>query len=389
MFDRSGVSWGSFVGGVVAVVLALLLAVASTIPASAAEGGAAGSSDAPRPGLTVRLVDPPIDPDDPRSLVYVVGHHQPGEVLRRTIEVANGDDVAVDVRLGVADADAGDDWQVEGGWGTGDVARWTQLSSSSVRLGPGERRQVGVTITIPDDAFGGERYGVILAERSLPGNGATEVIGRVGIRTYLSVGGAEAPPTDFTIDTMRPLRLADGRPAVWIGVTNTGERVIDVAGELALREGPAGLSAGPFPVVVPRTLGPGHRGEVVVELDRSLPDGPWLAIATLRGGPVERSAQARLTFPVASGQGPGTGSGSGSGSGDTVVPADADQEIGPNGEVLGDPVPAEPFIDREVLLPFNLLLLLLAVVGTLVARQALRRQEAETHDRADPTSYPR
>lgn len=340
-------------GRVVALLLlAQLLGFLPTVGTAAA--ATESTSVAPRPGLTVGLVDAPADPDDPRAVVYIVGHHQPGDVIRRVVEVANGDDEAMQLRMGVAEAEATDEWNVPGALGQGDVAAWTTIVPERFELAAGQRRRVEVTITIPADAVGGQRHAAVLAEReTFDGNG-TRVLNRVGVRTYLSVGGAAAPVADFVIDTMRPLRTAAGEPAVWIRVTNTGEQVLDIAGILTLRDGPGSLTAGPFPVVVPRTLGAGFSGDVVVALDPSLPVGPWLAVAELSGGPVQRQAQARITFPVA--QSPVTG---------------------PNGEQLGDAVPASPLLDRGLLVPINLALLLAAIVSLLLLFWRRRRKHED------------
>jgi hypothetical protein len=70
-----------------------------------------------------------------------------------------------------------------------------------------------------------------------------------------------------------------------------------MVGELELLDGPRGLRAGPFPASLGSTLAIGESGQVIVPLDAQLPDGPWQAAITLRGGLLERSAKASLTFP--------------------------------------------------------------------------------------------
>jgi hypothetical protein len=70
-----------------------------------------------------------------------------------------------------------------------------------------------------------------------------------------------------------------------------------MAGSLELLGGPGGLRAGPFPAAPGSTLATGSTGQVVVTLDKRVPDGPWDAELTLRSGLIERSAKASITFP--------------------------------------------------------------------------------------------
>jgi hypothetical protein len=81
-------------------------------------------------------------------------------------------------------------------------------------------------------------------------------------------------------------------------VHNTGERAIDLAGDLELTNGPSSLSAGPLAVRTASTLKPGDSGTVTVALDRELPSGPWDARITLTSGVTSESGTARLTFPI-------------------------------------------------------------------------------------------
>jgi hypothetical protein len=168
---------------------------------------------------------------------------------------------------------------------------------------PGKTASVTVTIAVPVDATRGERYAAALAEHaSAPAaGGGVASVSRVGIRIYLSVGPGGAPTTAFSIDSMTALRDADGIPLVTAQVHNTGERAIDLAGDLKLTNGPSSLSAGPFAVRTASTLKPGDSGAVSVALDRELPSGPWDARITLRSGVTSESGTARVTFPIANG----------------------------------------------------------------------------------------
>lgn len=292
------------------LLLALALVAGVLTPAVGVPSAAAApQDDRPVTGIGVRLVDVPTSAaDNPRARSYIVDHVKPGAVIERRIEVVNH--TGGDGRVAVYPAGA---TITEGGF-TGasghtqnEVSGWTSATPKALELGPEERSFVKVTITVPADAVRGEKYGVVWAETTTtpttPG-GLTQV-SRVGIRVYLSVGPGGAPPTDFEIVSLTGIRDENNVAAIQASVRNTGERALDLNGTLNLSKGPAGLSAGPFPVPVGTTLGIGESAPVLVPLDAQLPNGPWLAKITMTSGITERTAQATLTFP----SGPGTGIG--------------------------------------------------------------------------------
>jgi hypothetical protein len=84
-----------------------------------------------------------------------------------------------------------------------------------------------------------------------------------------------------------------------------------MSGSLSLADGPAMLSAGPFPAKLGTTLGLGDTERVTVPLDRGLPDGPWIVKLALATGLIHHAATATVTIPDAVGVGqpvtPGTG----------------------------------------------------------------------------------
>lgn len=96
---------------------------------------------------------------------------------------------------------------------------------------------------------------------------------------------------------MRPQRTEDGDARVVAEVRNTGERAIDLRGQLSLSDGLDSLSAGPFRITDGPTLAPGHRANVVVALSGRLPDGPWKFRLTVQSGTITRTASGTLTFP--------------------------------------------------------------------------------------------
>lgn len=275
-----------------AVLTALVAILGGPAPAHAADGD----------GLSIRLVEAPdVRRDDPRAQVYIVDHVAPGTTIKRHIEVANETASPMEVELypgPVAITDG--QWLPADVGATSEMTGWTRLGESRVELAPGASVIVPLTIGVPSDASGGERYGVVWAQTaSAGGTGQVRMVSRVGIRVYLSVGPGGEPATDFAIEAMTGVRLPDGALQVRADVTNTGGRAIDLEGDLRLSDGPGSLSGGPYPARLGTTLLPGDSGQVAVDLSDDLPAGPWHALLELRSGSAKRSAEADLTFPAA------------------------------------------------------------------------------------------
>lgn len=280
--------------------------VLATTIAGTAGGASAASvlSSAPPVGgsIGIRLVEAPADAeDDPRAQVHIVDHLPPGTTIHRQIEVSNTSATPLHATLYPSAATiAGGSFVGAEGRTDNDLSSWTTVSPEAVEVPAGGHASATVTVAVPSDAAPGEQYAVAWAEaRSATADGAgiTEV-SRVGIRLYLSVGPGGAPAADFSIETLRAVRAADGTPKVLATVHNTGGRALDLAGSLELSDGPGGVRAGPFPAALGTTLGIDAREPVTIDLDRDLPAGPWDATVTLRSGRVERTAHATITFPL-------------------------------------------------------------------------------------------
>ncbi|MEY2476892.1 MAG: hypothetical protein QOG87_2207 [Actinomycetota bacterium] len=277
----------------------VLVLVAGALCAPATGAWAQASTPTPPPGIGAKLLEgPAANRDDPRAHEYIIDHLAPGTTISRKVGFSNGDDQPVDLAFYAASSKIIDGtFAVDPGRANNDLTSWTSFSPSSATVQPGQTVPVTVTIAVPADATRGERYAAALAERATSGDGGVATVSRVGIRIYLSVGPGGAPITSFTIDTLTAGRDGQGAPLVTAQVHNTGERAIDLSGELALTKGPSSLSAGPFPVRTRSTLEPGQSGPVAVPLDRALPNGPWDATITLISGVTSVSGTARLTFP--------------------------------------------------------------------------------------------
>lgn len=286
------------------LLVALLLAAGTTALVPAALAQEAGTrADAVVIGLAEA---PEARRDDPRAKVYVIDHVKPGTTIRRKLRVANETAVATDVLLypGAARVQRDAFTILERGVENA-VTRWARVEPAQVRLEPGQVADATLVIAVPRDAPNGEVYGAALAETPpRPQAGSQIAIAtRVGVRIYLSVGEGSEPTSDFEITTLQGGRDDEGRPTVSAAVRNTGGRALDMAGELRLLDGPGGIAAGPFPVQVGTTLAPGESAPVLATLDPELPRGPWVARVALRSGTLERTAEAKVTFPAATERG--------------------------------------------------------------------------------------
>jgi len=326
-----------------AIAAAALLLVVAVAPASA---------QAPEGSVGIRLLEAPSDRvDDPRARLYIIDHLAPGSTISRRIEVSNGLDEQTRIELYAAGASVDESaFRFFDGRRRNDVASWTSVDPSSVRVRPGGEAEATVTIDVPSDAPAGEHYAVVWAE--LPAANTRDgvsAVNRVGIRIYLSVGAGGEPASDFVIESLAGARDDEGNPLVTAQVRNTGGRALDLAGDLRLVDGPGGLSAGPFPAQLGTTLGIGDTAPVVVPLDPQIPAGPWTARLALRSGTLERRARAIITFPAEF----GTSSG---------------------------PVEAIPDEGRRWLIPLALALLLLVLGGLLFFLWKRRRKDDDEQD---------
>ena len=281
------------------VVAALAMVFTASLLGAASAVGAAED-----PGsIGIRLVDiPAATLSDPRAQIYIVDHLAPGTTIQRRIEVANstGSEMPVQLYSGAASVHDGAFLGADGHTAN-DLSSWTSIDPGTLSVLSNSVQVATVTIVVPVDAAPGEQFAVVWAEaRSEPLRGAgVTTVTRVGIRIYLSVGPGGAPAADFTVDSLTASRTTAGQPVVVATVHNTGGRALDIHGSLELLNGPAGLSAGPFAVTVGTTIAVGETEAVTVVLDKQVPNGPWDAAVTLSSGLLERTAEARITFPKA------------------------------------------------------------------------------------------
>lgn len=251
----------------------------------------------PDVSVGIRLLDAPVERrDDTRAHKYIVDHLKPGTTIKRRVMVENTSEIRRKVSLyAAAAAVAADGFEFAPDRTENELSSWINVEPREEALAPGEEVEALVTIEVPRKAEAGERYAVIWAEVPGTDDGNVRNIGRSGIRVYLSVGPGGEPPSGFEIGPLTGGREKDGTPFVSAEVHNTGQRALDLAGELWLSDGPGGLSAGPVKAEA-HTLPLGGSTTVRVPLDRRLPDGPWAAKLALASGWTKRTATGTVTF---------------------------------------------------------------------------------------------
>jgi hypothetical protein len=178
-----------------------------------------------------------------------------------------------------------------------ELSRWTRVDRSSLQLAAGTATIVTVVVEVPNNATRGERYSVVWAAVRAPGAMSVRRVNRVGVRMYVSVGGAHAPR--FTVSTPTVGRSASGAPRVRATIHNTGMSTIAVSGSLTLSGGPGGLRIGPVPVRLGRPLAPGSTRRVTLQLTDQLPRGPWRLELALASGSTLHRVRAIAKFPGA------------------------------------------------------------------------------------------
>lgn len=275
-------------------LIVVLVALAVCGPSVTAHAQSTGS-------IGIRIVDAPTSRvDDPRAKTYIVDHVAPGTKISRRVEVSNDTNGPQRIETYAAAASVKDGaFRFGDGRARNELTTWTTVDPGEGQYAPGEKRNVTVQITVPDDASPGERYAVVWASVSAdaPEGGGIAAVNRVGVRVYLSVGPGGEPASDFEITSLTA-RRRNGKPEVTAQVRNTGGRALDLSGTLRLTEGPGGLRAGPFPAELGTTLGIGDTDTVRIELDKAIPAGPWKATIELQSGLTERTASATIRFPA-------------------------------------------------------------------------------------------
>jgi hypothetical protein len=121
----------------------------------------------------------------------------PGDIIEDIVVVTNVDDEEVTALVQVLDAEV----SALGAFGSLDKSSskkggiWSSLSESEFVLGPGETKEVKVSIAVPSDATPGDYQGAVSVQRKASadvesaGSSSMTVVESVGLRIYLSILG--------------------------------------------------------------------------------------------------------------------------------------------------------------------------------------------------------
>ncbi len=286
-------------------LIALSLLTAVTVPAGSAVRVASHRAMPSPGGIGIGLVGQPgRAADGPLARVYVIERLAPGKSLRRRVEVINTSRAPADIAVCVAAAkmDRGS-FTYAAGHGQNELSSWTMVSRDLVRLAPGADAFDTVTIDVPGNASSGRRYAVVWAQVSTMSSidGGVNLVNRVGVRMYVSVGPVLASQSNFAIGALTAERARSGQPRIGAEVHNTGRTRLDITGNLTLSKGPGGLRAAPLPAQLATRLAPGSSELVTVTFGAEFPRGPWSAHLVLTSGLVQRAVVATITFPRVAG----------------------------------------------------------------------------------------
>lgn len=246
--------------------------------------------------LVARILDVPESRhDDPRAYVHIVDHVAPGATIDRRIEIRSYAEGSreIEVYPGAATVGAeGFTWPADPHAGN-ELTDWIEVEESDLTVAPGKPVTAELRIRVPANAAPGERYAMLWAEPDAdsdddrPFRPTPARVARAGVRVYLSVGPADEPASDFTLDGLGGERNPTTGPEIVARVGNTGGRALDLVGEVTLTDGPDARSAGPFPVRL-ATIGLDDTRTIRVPVDASLPAGRWKAELVLGSGDLQR-----------------------------------------------------------------------------------------------------
>ncbi|WP_163377056.1 hypothetical protein [Dietzia sp. Alg238-R159] len=228
----------------------------------------------------------------------------PGQTITQRMRVSNGSARANDIRLY-----AGAVWPENGvlvddaAGGSNALSEWITLEQDQVRISPGQSAVVDFVVRVPEDAPDAEHHAVVWAETGSA---------RSGVRVRLTVTGNNGPAPSFTVDGVRPARLASGEMALEVLTTAVGPRASSMSGALRLVDGPGNRWVPDKPV--PRVeVAPGTSTVIRIPMGDGigLPAGPWTARGVVHNGYARVRIDETVVFPDVPAPDPG-GSAAGS-----------------------------------------------------------------------------
>jgi hypothetical protein len=294
-------------------------------------------------GIGLRLVDGPTDAAGGLATDRISHVIPAGGTARWTIEVVNSgpDPLEVPLTVGAAELVDGQFRPADDAAGA-ELPDWVTIEPASPVVPAGSRLQATVTVEVPEDATDGDHAAAVWA--SATSHGPVTQVNRVGLRTLITVADG-VPAAGFSIGDITVEPAEDGPASIAVEVTNTGGRMLEVAGELDLHDGPGGVSAGALPLS-PTSIATGAIGTLRTPVDPELPEGRWTVEARIVGDGLSDEASATL--------------------------------------LLGQPPPEGDGENRAGLIALAVLLLVVTVIALLLARRR-RDDDGTGQPGAQPT----
>lgn len=217
------------------------------------------------------------------------------------ITVTNPSDVALSLQVETENFTGGDGGTVEyapDGAKYG-LLSWLNVDKSPFTLGPGQKKEVPFTITVPENAEVGGHYGTVLFRASgagdANGGSAIGVSGRIGSIILVSVPG-DAKKSGKLVDVSAPGFIQYGPLSLNATYKNTGS-VHYVTKGTATFTGIFGRREIPFEE---KTILPDVQRETSAKLDKTWLIGPVFMKATLQAGDgtTQTMSATSFAFPV-------------------------------------------------------------------------------------------
>jgi hypothetical protein len=171
-------------------------------------GGLSAVGAAPTPaGAVVRVTVSP-------ALVELAA--PAGAVGSQNLTVGNGGDTPLDLTVDVE--------SYKDAVGRLSAVDWLVVEPRTLRLEPGEEREVTVAITVPQGLDAGGRYAAVRFTTDTGDAGAVGVgmAGKIGVPFLVAVGDEEDLTRTGDLDRFAPVMTPDGRVAFAALLTNTG-----------------------------------------------------------------------------------------------------------------------------------------------------------------------
>ena len=208
----------------VALTAGSLIALTGSVAHSAEQDGLVGIRAVPTASST-----------DDRG--FFVEEAAKGSTIVRHVAVSNRTDAPVRVRLYAGPAEMqGDNFVFADRGEASEATRWTRVTPGTVDVQPGREVRAKVRITVPDGAKVGDHFAVVWAELSNGEEAGLNVVNRVGVRLYLTVGAATGGSSSLWLIVLAALVLGIAGFALTRLARRRGIR--DFSGRYALRRNP-------------------------------------------------------------------------------------------------------------------------------------------------------